>query len=299
MTSLKCLQLFKRKTVFKNIFISYTLLMLISVVFVGTISRLYSYNILLDEVRSTTILRPRHTQSTIDQEIFALNRIASQIQLNNIINSVLYIDTKDDSKYVDKYMEITKQLGYIKFTQDLISNIWVCLVNSETVIGDMGTYTADFFGKKHIINGKSTNIWNMPISKVPQFKLIGKYESNFAGYQSNGISFMCILPSIQSGNPNGFLLLDVSANAFSNMLDEINSERSVSTFILDADNNVIIENGSSSLNISMKQAIPYIQSLIENTRLKEGYLENFNFNGAKYSVVYNMLSTTGLNRQDP
>ena len=50
MTSLKCLQLFKRKTVFKNIFISYTLLMLISVVFVGTIS-CHSYNILLDEVR--------------------------------------------------------------------------------------------------------------------------------------------------------------------------------------------------------------------------------------------------------
>ena len=90
-------------------------------------------------------------------------------------------------------MEITKQLGYIKFTQDLISNIWVCLVNSETVIGDIGTCTADFW-QKHIINGKSTNIWNMPISKVPQFKLIGKYESNFAGYQSNGISFMCILP---------------------------------------------------------------------------------------------------------
>ena len=253
--------------------------MLISVVFIGNISRFYSYNMLLDEVRNTTILRLRHTQKTIDQEVSVLNRVALQIQLNKNINSVLYIDTKDNSEYIEKYMEITKQLGDIKFTQQSISNIWVCLVNSKTVIGDIGTCSADFFGKNHKINSKSTNIWDMPVSKVPKFKLLGKYESNFTGYQSYGISFMCTLPSIRIGNPDGFLLLDVNEDAFSSVLDKIDSENSVSTFILDADNNLIIDNVTNSLNVSIERVISQIIDIEENTQSKEGYLEDIIFDG--------------------
>ena len=294
MFSLKFLQLFKSRTVFKRIFISYILLMLISVAFVGSISRVYSYNILLDEIRNTTILRLRHIQNTIDQEVFALNRVAFQMQLSNNLNNVLHRDVVYSPKYLKNYMDLIKQLSDIKFTQNSISNIWVCLADSKIIVGDIGTCTANLFSKNHFINGKSTNILDMPVSKVSKFKLLGKYESNFTGYQSEGICFMFELPSIKSGYPAGFLLFDISSNAFCSILDKIDSEKLVSIFVLDADDNVIIGNATSSLNTSAQQAIPHILNIIENTQLKEGYLENLDFDGVKYSVVYNMLSDTGF-----
>lgn len=276
------LHIFKLKSIFVRILLSFIIFVFACILLVGFISYKYSSNLLIDEVVNSKLLLIKQIQSDIDKEISGLDRLTFQLSLQPKIKAALYITGDDWNDDQIVFSDAIRTISGFKMANNIILDIWVELFKSNTIINDNYKYDKDFFFENVY---KYNNIdWNIVKEKHPRFISIGRQSVTIDGKEKEVILFSRGI-TVDSVIPEGLVCINVNVDVFNNILHNINREMPSFTYVVDFQGNVVLSNLFKDAELQGNALLEDFMETKAELNSDEGYFQR-SINNKNYLVIY-------------
>ena len=259
------------------------LFVIICIILLGLISSKYSAKLLIDEVVNSKLLLINQIKSDIDREIINLEKLTFQLSLQPKIKAVLYATSEDHDNYQLDFYESTRTISTFKVSNNIISDIWIELFRSNVILNDSYKYNKDFFFGS-IYKFKNEINWNIVRQKHPAFISVGKQSVTVGGKEKEVILFSRGI-TVDNLVPDGLVCINVDADFFNDILDNLNKENHSSTYVIDLEGNIVLSNPPISSQDPGYSLFDDFGISEEELKSNEGYLEK-RINDKNFLVIY-------------
>lgn len=275
--------IFRMNSIFIRIFFSIMSFVLLSVLLVAYISYWTSANMMINEVKSNNMLVLEQAKVSIDGEIKSIESNTMQVSLDKRMIEALYITSEDSYDQAALYRDLVTYLNSIKANDDNITDLWVYLNKSDSVVSSEGKYDSQLFFST-LCRYKSEIDWGKITSQYTGFHCAGRQEIEY-DYNIPVIMFLKSLP-VNDLTPKGTLVVNLSEQFLNETMGEYKNGKVVISYIVDSKNNIIYtDEASYPKNDEQKLARAALNSTLKKMKSDEGTLD-VRMQGKLYTVQY-------------
>ena len=121
----KSLAFFRQHSIFVKWLLILNVVILISIVTVGSISYLTSSSLLIEESEHSSSVYLEQARDNTDKEILVLESMTQQIALQPNTRRAIYQSSTGETNNEPLYAELVKYLSSVKLSNPLVANLWL------------------------------------------------------------------------------------------------------------------------------------------------------------------------------
>ncbi|NLM44482.1 MAG: hypothetical protein GX201_10785 [Clostridiales bacterium] len=269
----------KSRSVLVSWLVSYFLILSLSVIG-SSIIYVISTNIISSEVLYSHKIVLEQIQQLLDKRIEDIDRLATQIEMNENVQSVIYIREPMTNENHYRIGRTVNDLIVYRTANAFVDNFYIYLGNLKKVLTPNALYdTTLAYNVFHEKDSLSYSNW---------IKLINESHSKLfypLKKRNNGrttIAYIRSIPNLKIYKPAATLVMLIDENRFQQAINGINISNGINVFILDS-NNIIL---SSNRPISVPEEISYNSLSSPN-----GQFECF-IDDKKYMILFTTSNIT-------
>lgn len=196
-----------KKPVLYSWLISYIFILIIPL-FLGAYVYIEAIGIIRYEIDRAHTSSLKQIKTLVDGRIQDIERIYTEIALNDKVNSIMYLDTEPQPFHRYTMTEILRDFRKFTVSNELIEGIFIYFADSNFIISNNGAYNAsdiDFVNKQYfkLDENQWTDLINS--SHIREYKTIKYKDVN--GTEMNKIAFIQSLPIINKSKPKATLII--------------------------------------------------------------------------------------------
>lgn len=222
-----------------GLIVSYILVLIVPIVFFGSLIYGRFVNILTDEVVESTNGMLCQVRDVIDIRLQELDNLSTQISLNPKIQKLLHSkDIENVSNYPD-FFDAIQELRNYQATNMMLNNIFILFKDSNIVISNESKYQYDtVFSQIFTWTGIDSNELYKQLNALDESYI--KYSSEFYVNKNmyNVITYFQPMPK-GGTSYKAVLFVTIDENMIQQIAKKVIGEYSGSIYILDAQNNII------------------------------------------------------------
>jgi two-component system, response regulator YesN len=285
------IRIFRFNSFFVKVLSLFVGIILFAVSTVGFISYASSSRLMIDEVKSSSMILLKQARDVIDLELNTLDKLTLQISLDSRVNKALYLTNEDSYRNGDNihlFSDIRTFLGNVKSSSDFISNIWIYFNKSNLVLSNESKYGSSLFFKE-IYPYEPKSGWDKVLNEYSYFRVLDNYNTK---PNSEYVAFIKTLP-FSEVRPYASVVINVNKAMLKNLLGNVKKESPALTYIADASGNIIITNDMEN-NLQINDEI--MKSILSESKqgLKDGdgFL-NKSFRNKRFTIAVTTSNYNG------
>ena len=222
-----------------GLIISYILVLIVPVVFFGSLIYGRFVNILTDEVVDSTNGMLCQVRDVIDIRLQELDSLSTQISVNPKIQKLLYYENIENASNYPDFYDAIQELRNYRATNMMLNNIFILFKDSNIVISNESKYQYDtVFSKIFSWTG---------IDSRELYKQLNALDESYIKYSSEfyiNKSMYNVITQFQPLPKNGtsckaVLFITIDESMIKQLTQNVIGEYSGSIYILDSQNNII------------------------------------------------------------
>jgi AraC-like DNA-binding protein len=249
----------------------------------GFISYSYSSSLLIKEVMDSNLMLIQKAKGDIDKEIVSLDRLTFQLSLQPKIKVALYSKGNDSGYDQIAFADAIRTLGTVKISNYKISDIWVYLENSDSILNNNAKFSRNlFFDNVYVYKNKVD--WNIVKANHPNFISMGRQQVIADSKEETVISFARGI-SVDDTESQGIVCINVNEEVFRDTLSNIDKKVPSFTYVVDYDGKPVVNSMSKD---NQEKGEQVFKSFMEKKSIfgsEEGYLRE-KIDGREYLAVF-------------
>lgn len=257
-----------KSKVFLKFVTSYAAILMLPIIFISVLIFTSFVNNLKIEIMNTTSRMLLQVSDNIDINLQNLRNISGQITLNPNIAPLILSQNKDQVS-ISTFYQCIRELHNYKIADSIIDNIFIVFGDSNLVISDVSKYNYNnFFSRVYIQKGNKDQQFQNQMTNLKTPIVLNTQQVYSEGLTSNVISYIQPLP-IGDLNYSTNLIVTIKESVIRKMIQKVLGEYSGYVYVLDPNNNIIVNiNSDNSLD----------KNLIESEKIKS-FVNSFNYRG--------------------
>jgi two-component system response regulator YesN len=275
----KSLTFFRHRSVFVKWLLILNIVILLSIIIVGSVSYMTSSSLLIEEAEKTSGIYLEQARDNIDNEIMVLESLTQQIALQPDTRRALYLSSKGDTNDATLFFELVKYLSTVKFSNPMISSLWLDPRNYPSIISNDAKYEKSFFYQS-VFPLQPDFDWSRTGSKMFGVRSLGKVEIN----GKTELLFARPAP-IEEQPYRGVIYVSVDAQDFAARINSSKFGASNGVFVMNAEQNIVLKNDWVQQEHD-DPTLNQIVQLIQNQPAPDGSVHFESSRGDLFLVVY-------------
>lgn len=236
---------FKKSKFFIMFFISYLLLMFITIV-IGGISYIFAIQTVRTSVEEYNLAMVHQATSIIDEKLFTIERAALDIAYNNITNVISNIENINSGENLFAVSQLITEMRNKKNINGFIKGIFVFFSNSNIIVSDEGmfkpiSYFQDIIPHKEITFNQWESLFNKEVYRGYRSAQLLKNGGNEV------ITFQQPVEIYRRDKSIGSVVVMLDKNYLSMLMKNITTLKEGGVLVYDVNNVLIMSIGNTEL----------------------------------------------------
>ncbi|GAA0178879.1 hypothetical protein SH2C18_18530 [Clostridium sediminicola] len=276
---------YKKKRVLRTFFISYILMMAMTIV-IGSISYIVTFNTITSSVEEYNLAMLQQARTILDEKMSTIQSLGLEIASNSYALKTAQADSLDNSSNIYTIYNLINVLRASKNTTDFIKDIYIYFSKTDTVVNYAGKFSADlFYEKVEPYENITYDQWKDIFRKRSFREFMPVEKINYESYSTEALTFYQPLGAYKFDTSVGAVVIMMDKEVIDNLLENINLTSSGAVFILNNDNEIIMSIGNNELINDIKKENLYTGSDFYNTKFGKVVVSSENSRSSKWRYV--------------